>query len=161
ADGFEGNAQTYRIVSVLDVCNGPSQGLNLTAATRAAIAKYPWTAGVTRDDFGEHALPPGIRARGAGGAGGSRSAGTASEDRDGAQLGGRDVRMISAYVLEAEELAEARAVSHGLIPFQQSLEASVMDIADDIAYSVHDIDDFHRVGVLGHGAVSREFRAWL
>ena len=36
-----------------------------------------------------------------------------------------------------------------------------MDIADDIAYSLHDLDDFHRAGVLQHASVAAEFRAWL
>ena len=36
-----------------------------------------------------------------------------------------------------------------------------MDIADDIAYSLHDLDDFHRAGVLQHAAVAAEFRTWI
>jgi dGTPase len=35
-----------------------------------------------------------------------------------------------------------------------------MDIADDIAYSLHDLDDFHRTGVLQHASISAEFRSW-
>jgi dGTPase len=36
----------------------------------------------------------------------------------------------------------------------------VMDLADDIAYSLHDLDDFHRSGVLQFSPVSGEFRSW-
>ena len=46
-------------------------------------------------------------------------------------------------------------------PLRQTVECSVMDIADDIAYSLHDLDDFHRAGVLQHAAVAAEFRTWI
>ena len=36
-----------------------------------------------------------------------------------------------------------------------------MDIADDIAYAVHDLDDFYRAGVLQYSLVSTELRRWL
>lgn len=36
-----------------------------------------------------------------------------------------------------------------------------MDLADDIAYAVHDLDDFARAGVLQQSAVTGELRAWL
>src|SRR5664279_5103353 len=42
ADGFEGNAQTFRIMTELDVHGVHGEGLNLTAAVRAAVLKYPW-----------------------------------------------------------------------------------------------------------------------
>ena len=41
-EGFEGNAQTFRIISRLEPRSRHWNGLDLTAATRAAIAKYPW-----------------------------------------------------------------------------------------------------------------------
>jgi dGTPase len=41
-DGFEGNAQSYRIVTSTEI-RGETIGLDLTAATRAAMLKYPWT----------------------------------------------------------------------------------------------------------------------
>ena len=40
ADGFEANAQTFRIVTRLATADG--SGLNLTRATLDAILKYPW-----------------------------------------------------------------------------------------------------------------------
>ena len=42
ADGFEGNAQSFRVLTELEVLGPGTLGLKLTAATRAAVLKYPW-----------------------------------------------------------------------------------------------------------------------
>jgi dGTPase len=42
-DGFEGNAQSYRIVTSTEIRGTARIGLDLTAAVRAAMLKYPWT----------------------------------------------------------------------------------------------------------------------
>jgi dGTPase len=42
ADGYDGNAQTFRIVTRLAVRDNEQPGLNLTRATLNAILKYPW-----------------------------------------------------------------------------------------------------------------------
>jgi dGTPase len=136
ADGFEGNAQTYRIVTALDVSETAPRGLNLTAAVRTAIAKYPWTRYVDGDAVDDGPLPRGLRR-------------TAE---------GIEVLKFSAYGIDIVDLEQAR---RGLPPLEQSLECSIMDIADDIAYSIHDVDDFYRAGVLSQGAVAREFRGWI
>src|SRR5215218_5771342 len=41
-DGFEGNAQSYRIVTSTEIM-GETIGLDLTVAVRAGMLKYPWT----------------------------------------------------------------------------------------------------------------------
>src|SRR5699024_1861400 len=38
--GFEGNAQTFRILTALDSCDATPRGLNLTRAVRAGVLKY-------------------------------------------------------------------------------------------------------------------------
>jgi dGTPase len=144
ADGFEGNAQTYRIISALDVSEAAPRGLNLTAAVRTAVAKYPWTrfvdASALRGAGLDRVLPRGLR------------------PIHGAEAGDEvEVVKFSAYDLDADDLFAAR---RGLPPMEQSLECSIMDIADDIAYSIHDVDDFYRAGLLSQGAVAREFRGW-
>ena len=139
ADGYEGNAQNYRIIASLYVIHGSSSGLNLTAATRSAVAKYPWLPCLELPGQEGEPVPPGLRWI----------------------EGELRVRKYSAYFLDAADLQVARSAAHGVLPLQQSFEASVMDIADDIAYSVHDIEDFHRAGLLGDGAVGREFKEWL
>jgi dGTPase len=144
ADGFEGNAQTFRIVSSIDVRGIEGDGLDLTAAVRAALLKYPW-ARHSRPlrhprEFRE---PP----RGA------------AEPEDAPGTGSAK---FSCYVTELDDMRDARApFADRLQGWQQTVEASVMDTADDIAYAIHDLEDFHRVGILQHTTVSHELTEWL
>jgi dGTPase len=71
-DGFEGNAQSYRIVTSTEIRGQATLGLNLTAATRAAILKYPWTRRTAPTPHPRHLDPP---PRGGGGGGGAGGAG--------------------------------------------------------------------------------------
>lgn len=109
-DGFEGNAQSFRIVCRLAAHRDQYPGLNLTRATLRAILKYP-----------RH-RPPGRRAADA------------------------PVPKFGAYRSEAPELEHALGLPGA--PDGQSLEAAIMDLSDDIAYSVHDFDDFCRAGLI-------------
>lgn len=111
-DGYEGNAQTFRILTKLAVRYGKeSPGLDLTRATLAATLKYPWL----RD--------PSVDKR---------------------------ATKWSAYESERKEFEWARELCHG---DYKSAEAELMDWADDIAYSVHDLEDFHRVGIIPWGEI--------
>ncbi|AZZ57028.1 deoxyguanosinetriphosphate triphosphohydrolase family protein [Rathayibacter iranicus] len=141
-EGFEGNAQSFRILSELDVCETVEAGLNLTAASRAAVLKYPWGRTVCRpaiDSADPTELPRGS---------------TASRWETAPPK-------FSAYTLDLDDMLDARSGFAVIAPWQQTLECSVMDVADDIAYSLHDLDDFYRAGVLQQAAVAVEFRAFL
>jgi dGTPase len=105
-EGFEGNPQTFRILTKLAVRYDDYDGLDLTRATLAACLKYPWYRNVHKK--------------------------------------GRKKKW-GAYRNEREDFEFAR---EGLPDSLKSPEAELMDWADDIAYSVHDLEDFHRCSAI-------------
>jgi len=103
--GFEGNAQSFRVVTKLAVRRRDVRGLNLTRATLNAILKYPWlreAAGTQRKKWG-------------------------------------------AYHTENDDFEFTRKDA---IPKQRSVEAEIMDFADDVTYSTHDLEDYYRAGLI-------------
>ena len=143
-DGFEGNAQTLRIATTIDVHGPVGTGLDLTAAVRAALLKYPWTRLDYPQPHPRHATVP------------PRGAGEPPE------APGTGSAKFSVYRTELDDLRQARAPFAGLVAdTQQTVEAAVMDTADDIAYAIHDLEDFHRAGVLQHATVAAELGGWL
>jgi dGTPase len=104
-DGFEGNAQSFRILTKLAVRFPDFHGIDMTRATLAACLKYPWLRGTS----------------------------------------GKKKKKWSAYRSEEEAFKFAREFH----PHEEkTLEAELMDWADDVAYSVHDLEDFHRCNAL-------------
>jgi dGTPase len=132
--GFEGNAQTLRIVTRLEPkvvdAGGRSFGLNLTRASLDATCKYPWTA--------DHPLPdPGGRLK------------------------------FGVYPDDEELFHWMRAGAPGRV---RCIEAEVMDLSDDIAYSVHDFEDAIVNGYLDpsrlsdiqeHSALVSAIQSWV
>jgi len=105
--GFEGNAQTLRLLTRLEpktfTADGTPVGLNLTRASLDAATKYPWTAQEAPE-----------------------------------KPGGRPSRKFGVY---GDDLPVFRWMRAGAPARRLSIEGQVMDLADDISYSVHDVED--------------------
>lgn len=125
-DGFEGNAQTFRAVLLGETRNSSYDGLDLTCATLTAIAKYPWAREATLKDEHELRLKTNTDYR-------------------------RRWRKFSFYRSEQASFTRAHAFLDKIKSFRpetQSLEASIMDVADDITYAIHDLEDFYLAAIL-------------
>jgi len=102
AGGFEGNAQSLRLLTRLEP-KVAGAGLNLTRATLDATLKYPWFA---------------------------------------------DPAIGTKYGVYAEDAEVFAWIRKDAPPGRRCLEAQVMDWADDVAYSVHDLEDGIYAGLI-------------
>jgi len=97
--GFEGNAQSFRLLTRIEAktvdSDGLSVGLNLTRATLDAATKYPWSALENSRKFGDY----------------------------------EDDQEIFNWVREDAPIGKT------------CIEAQIMDWSDDVAYSLHDLED--------------------
>ena len=134
--GFEGNAQSLRLLTRLEA-KVPGAGLNLTRATLDATLKYPWPAGPEAgrpDQAGESEGAEG-RPDQAGEPGG------AADDSPPGDGWASAPRASAKYGFYADDGAVFAWIRDGAPERRTCLEAQVMDWADDVAYSVHDLED--------------------
>ncbi|HWN67489.1 MAG TPA: dNTP triphosphohydrolase [Haliangium sp.] len=106
---FEGNAQALRLVTRLQNTSGPS-GLNLTAATLAALMKYPVASHQTSDSY-------------------------AATKKHG-------------YFASEADVVEWIREETGLSAGQRHPLTWIMEASDDIAYSVLDVEDAIKKGLI-------------
>ena len=59
-----------------------------------------------------------------------------------------DSKKKSKWGVYASELAVFDSVREGSRADERALEAELMDLADDVTYAVHDLEDFYRVGLV-------------
>ncbi|QKW19482.1 deoxyguanosinetriphosphate triphosphohydrolase [Kitasatospora sp. NA04385] len=125
--GFEGNAQSLRILTRLEPKRfapqgepevrlapwpGRSVGLNLTRAALDAATKYPWARG-------QHPTDPGS----------------------------------TKYGVYGDDLPVFRWMRTGAPDGRKCFEATVMDWSDDVAYSTHDVEDALQAGHIDPAAL--------
>lgn len=127
-DRFSSSAQSFRIVTKLASRVPPEHpdecpALNLTRGTLAGMMKYPWPRGK---------LPSGINA--------SKREKWGFYDSESA---------IAAWIFADDGVPEERQINARDRKWEyRTLEAQVMDWADDISYAVHDVEDFFRAGLI-------------
>ena len=115
--GFEGNGQTLRIISRLEKYQARGRGINPTRRLVLAILKYPIPYGVF--DISNHKKkPPKCYLEDERDVVAWAFEGFSGDERD--------------LLLERDESDRAK---------HRSFDCSVMDLADDIAYGIHDIED--------------------
>ncbi len=111
-EGFEGNAQTFRILRTLEKKSYEYSGLNLTMRTLFGVVKYFFAPKDGKKKF----------------------------------LYQEDYDFLKGILTE-------RGVTT-----VKSIDAQIMDIADEIAYAAHDLEDALSAGIINLGEITHEFQ---
>ncbi|NKF51452.1 deoxyguanosinetriphosphate triphosphohydrolase family protein [Shewanella sp. WXL01] len=142
--GFEGNGQTFRILTKLEPYT-PNWGMNLTRRTLLGILKYPahYSALVVPQRHPEVSNFRQLKPANWLSVKGVFDDDKASLDWVLANLTYKDRQ---AFISSAQEGTNPN-YPH-LKPLHKSLDCSIMELADDIAYAVHDLEDAIVMGIV-------------
>lgn len=105
--GFEGNAQTFRILQRLEKRTTLYDGLNLSRATLLGVLKYPYRRSAGREKF----------------------------------LYEEDAAEYEEWLFKGSEYALLASKGNLSKDPPRTIACQLMDWADDVAYSVHDLED--------------------
>ncbi|XWY21871.1 anti-phage deoxyguanosine triphosphatase [Bisgaard Taxon 45] len=144
--GFEGNAQTFRLLTKLEPYT-PNAGMNLTRRTLLGIVKYPTILDVSSAQYAELPSDPNVNSRYV----------KMNGWRPGKGIFRDDVLMFE-WLLEPlsvndrelfGQFKQVRSDAKQILKTKfKSLDCSLMELADDIAYGVHDLEDAIVVGMV-------------
>ncbi|MHC3381846.1 dGTP triphosphohydrolase [Haloarcula sp. H-GB5] len=126
---FEGNAQSFRILTRLASYSGVETGLGLTLGSLNGVLKYPYGRGEWIDD------------------------GIDEWSGDLEAVDGRSRGKFGYYKTEAQAFD---AVRQDIDTDRQTIVAEIMDYADDLTYAIHDLTDFYMDGRLPLDRLLRE-----
>lgn len=123
---FEGNAQNYRVLRKLEIKDPNWQGLNLTFRTLLAINKYIVSEVDAKDKENNDE---------------NIKAGEDKENNDKNIKAGEKEENLSKFMYDEDYqmLNEVRKKNNLLK--QRTLDVQIIELADDIAYAVHDLED--------------------
>lgn len=143
--GFEGNGQTFRLVTHLESYSA-AHGMNLTRRTLLGLLKYPALITDLTSEHAYPALPADLKRI------------KTSEWRPPKGLFSQDADTFD-WVLSACSVADIerfraltkRTDKHSVTRYK-SFDCSIMELADDIAYGIHDLEDALVLGLTDRAA---------
>ncbi len=148
--GFEGNGQTFRIITRLEPYTA-AHGMDLSRRTILGLVKYPNTI---ENLSASQLASPTLDHRAVKAGNWHPPKGLYKDDENAFNwllevFSDRDKELFCSYV------AGASPEKHGKTRFK-SFDCSIMELADDIAYSIHDLEDAIVMGIVRQQAFEQE-----
>ena len=122
--GYEGNAQTFRILRKLEKKHHEYEGLNLTLRTLFGITKYFYKREEINNPF----------------------------------LIFNKTKINKKFLYDEDYDFLKTELNKHQISITKSIDAQIMDLADEIAYAAHDLEDALSIGIISLGEMIHEFK---